>query len=301
MNFIETSAGIHLNFVDWGHGKPLVLLHGWPFDLQSLEYQMTDLPEQGIRCVAYDRRGFGKSTKCWEGYDYDTLADDLGSFLEKLDLRDVTLAGFSMGAGEVIRYFSRHGGKRVSKVALISPAAPFLSKTSDNPAGIDKSVFDDMVAKLEADRPSWLTSFCKQVFGAGVLSLSVSSAFLDWARDLCLQASPKATLACLRSLSETDFRAEIGAIDVPSLIIHGDADKVAPLAVAGEQAARLVPNSRFLIYPGAPHGLFYTDMDKLNQDLADFVMGRDLRAEVHAGASELAVGANLSEIGLPIT
>ncbi|SDR64195.1 alpha/beta hydrolase fold [Rhizobiales bacterium GAS113] len=196
MNFIETSPGIHLNFVDWGQGKPLVMLHGWPFDLQALEYQMTALPEQGIRCIAYDRRGFGKSTKTWQGYDYDTLSDDLASVLEKLDLRDITLAGFSMGAGEVVRYFSRHGGKRVSRVVLISSIVPFMSKTNDNAYGIDRSVFDDMIDKLEADRPNFLTSFVKQAFGAGMLSLSVSNAFLDWARYLCLQASPRAAIDC---------------------------------------------------------------------------------------------------------
>jgi non-heme chloroperoxidase len=299
-HFMETSPGIGLYFVDWGQGKPLVMLHGWPLDLQSLEYQMTALPEQGVRCIAYDRRGFGRSTKAWQGYDYDTLSDDLAAFLEKLDLRDVTLAGFSMGASEVVRYFSRHGGKRVSRVVLISAVVPLMLKTKDNAYGIDRSVFDDMIGKLAADRPNFLTSFVKQVFGGGMLNLSVTNAFLDWARALCLQASPKATIDCLRILSETDFGAEMGSIDVPTLIIHGDADKTAPLAATGEQAARLVPNSRFLVYAGAPHGLLYTDKDKLNQDLADFVLGHDLRAEVDPRASELAAGANLSEIGLPI-
>lgn len=300
-HFIEASPGIRLNFVDWGQGKPLVLLHGWPFDLQSFEYQLMALPEQGIRCLAYDRRGFGRSTKAWQGYDYDTLSDDLAAFLERLDLNDVTLAGFSLGTGEVVRYFSRHGGKRVSRVALISSVVPLLSRTSDNAYGIDRSVFDDMIGKLRADRPNVLTSFIKQVFGAGVLRLSVSSAYLDWARYLCMQASPKATIDCLRILFETDFRAAMGAINVPTLVIHGDADKTAPLAATGEQAARLIPNSRFLTYAGAPHGLFYTDKDKVNQDLADFVLGRDLRAEIDPRASELAAGANLSEIGLPIS
>ena len=301
MNFIETSQGIHLNFEDWGSGPTIVLIHGWPLDLQSFEYQMTELPKQGIRCVAYDRRGFGRSTKPWSGYDYDTLADDLASLLEKLDLRDVTLVGFSMGGGEVVRYFSRHGGKRVSKAVLISSVAPFMLKTQDNPKGTEQSVFDDMIAKLRADRPNFLTGFGKQFFGAGMLNPSVSNAFLDWARDLCLQASPKATLDCVRSFSQTDFRKEMREINVPTLIIHGDADKIVPMGASGEEAARLVPNSRFLVYPGAPHGLFYTYKDRLNQDLSDFVFGRDLRTEIRADAKELAIGANLSELGLPVT
>jgi pimeloyl-ACP methyl ester carboxylesterase len=301
MSFIEISQGVRLNFSDWGTGKPLVLIHGWPFDLQGFEYQMAELPDQGLRCIAYDRRGFGKSSKPWSGYDYDTLADDLASFLAKLDLREVTLAGFSMGGGEVVRYFSRHGGKRVSKVVLISSVTPYLLKTKDNPDGVDRAVLDDMIYKLKADRPNFLSLLVKQIFGAGMLNPSISNAFLDWARNIALQASPRATLDCLRSFSETDFRGEMASINVPTLIIHGDADKTVPIAAAGHEAARLIPNSRFLIYPKAPHGLLFTDKERLNQDLADFAHGRDLRTEMQAGATELAVGANLSELGLPVT
>jgi non-heme chloroperoxidase len=299
VNLIEASDGVRLNFVDHGKGKPLVLIHGWPLDLWSLEYQLTELPAQGLRCVAYDRRGFGKSSKPWDGYDYDTLADDLAAVLEQLDLRDVTLAGFSMGGGEVVRYFSRRGGQRVSKVVLVSSITPYLLDTPENPGGVDQATFDDIARMLKADRPNFLTMFSKQLLGGGMLNLSISSAMLDWIRDLALQASPRATLDCLRVYSQTDFRNEMAAITTPTLLIHGDADRNVPMAATSAQAARLIPNARFLVYPKAPHGLFITEKERLNRDLADFVHGRDLRAEVEPDAAERAAGANLSEIGLP--
>ena len=298
MGLIETADGTQLNVVDWGEGKPLVLIHGWPFDLQSFEYQLTELPKEGLRCIAYDRRGFGRSSKPWSPYDYDSLADDLAALLEQLDLRDATLAGFSMGGGEIVRYFSRHGGRRVAKVVLISSITPYLLKTQDNPDGVDGAVFDDMREKLRGDRANFLATFVKMLLGGGVLNLSVSNAIQDWLRTLALQASPRATLECLQSFSQTDFRGEMAAINVPTLIIHGEADKNVPLAGAA-QTARLIPNSRYLVYPKAPHGLFFTAKERLNRDLADFVHGRDLRAEIEAEATERAVGANLSEIGLP--
>ena len=231
---------------------------------------MNELPDLGLRCIAYDRRGFGASDKPMDGYDYDTLADDLAAVLEKLDLRDVTLAGHSMGGGEVVRYFSRHGGKRVSKAVLISAVTPCLARSKENPAGVDAAVFDDMAAKLKADRPNFLATFLKQVFGAGMLNLSVSTAFLDWVRGLALQASPQATLACLRSFSLTDFRAEMAKVNVPALIIHGDADKTVPIAATGQEAARLIPNARFALYSGAPHGLFFTAKERLNRGSRGF-------------------------------
>ena len=299
MNRIETSDGLHLNVVDFGEGKPLVLIHGWPFGLWSFEYQLTELPAQGLRCIAFDRRGFGKSDKPWKGYDYDTLADDLASVLEKLDLRDVTLVGFSMGGGEVVRYFKRHGGRRVSKAVLIACTTPFLLKTADNPGGVDAATFDEMARMLKVDRPNFLANFSKQFLGGGVLNFSVSNAMLDWLRDLALEASPSATLECLRSFSRTDFREEMTAVTTPALLIHGDADRNVPISAASVEAARLIPHARFLTYAGAPHGLLITEKERLNRDLADFVHGRDLRAEVEPDATERAAGANLSEIGLP--
>lgn len=272
MSFIEARDGTPLFYKDWGAGKPVVLIHGWPVNADMWEYQAPFLAENGCRVIAYDRRGFGRSGQPWSGYDYDTMADDLAAILDALDLRDATLVGFSMGGGEVARYLSRHGGSgRVSKAVLVAAVTPFLLRTEDNPEGVDRSVFDDMVVNLQADRPAFLASFGKQFFGAGLLSFSISSELLQWAGNLALMASPKATLDCVRAFSETDFRADLPQIRVPVLVIHGDADNTVPIDAAGRRAAAMIPGARLVEYPGAPHGLFFTEKDRLNQDLLRFI------------------------------
>ncbi|GAV35267.1 aryl esterase [Roseomonas sp. TAS13] len=272
MSFIEARDGTPLFYKDWGAGKPVVLIHGWPVNADMWEYQAPFLAENGCRVIAYDRRGFGRSGQPWSGYDYDTMADDLAAILDALDLRDATLVGFSMGGGEVARYLSRHGGSgRVSKAVLVAAVTPFLLRTEDNPEGVDRSVFDDMVVNLQADRPAFLASFGKQFFGAGLLSFSISSELLQWTGNLALMASPKATLDCVRAFSETDFRADLPQIRVPVLVIHGDADNTVPIDAAGRHAAAMIPGARLVEYPGAPHGLFFTEKDRLNQDLLRFI------------------------------
>ncbi|MDT8275519.1 alpha/beta hydrolase [Roseomonas mucosa] len=272
MSFIEARDGTPLFYKDWGAGKPVVLIHGWPVNADMWEYQAPFLAENGCRVIAYDRRGFGRSGQPWSGYDYDTMADDLAAILDALDLRDATLVGFSMGGGEVARYLSRHGGSgRVSKAVLVAAVTPFLLRTEDNPEGVDRSVFDDMVVNLQADRLAFLASFGKQFFGAGLLSFSISSELLQWAGNLALMASPKATLDCVRAFSETDFRADLPQIRVPVLVIHGDADNTVPIDAAGRCAAAMIPGARLVEYPGAPHGLFFTEKDRLNQDLLRFI------------------------------
>ena len=272
MSFIEARDGTPLFYKDWGAGKPVVLIHGWPVNADMWEYQAPFLAENGCRVIAYDRRGFGRSGQPWSGYDYDTMADDLAAILDALDLRDATLVGFSMGGGEVARYLSRHGGSgRVSKAVLVAAVTPFLLRTEDNPEGVDRSVFDDMVVNLQADRPAFLASFGKQFFGAGLLSFSISSELLQWTGNLALMASPKATLDCVRAFSETDFRADLPQIRVPVLVIHGDADNTVPIDAAGRRAAAMIPGARLVEYPGAPHGLFFTEKDQLNQDLLRFI------------------------------
>ena len=272
MSFLETQ-GFKLHYVDWGSGKPIVFLHGWPLSSASWEYQMVPLAAQGFRCLAYDRRGFGHSEKPYSGYDYDTLAGDLKAFLDGLDLHDVTLVGFSMGGGEVARYMKLFSGARVARVALVGAVTPFLLKTGTNPSGVDKSVFDQMVDGVRKDRPHFLETFGKKFFGAGLLNFSVSNDLLDWAKGLALQASPKATIDCIRAFSETDFRADLPAIRVPTLVIHGDSDETVPLKISGELTAKLVPGAELTVYEGAPHGLFYTERERLNDDLAQFARG----------------------------
>ena len=279
MNFIETSPvgsskSVKLHDADLGTGKPVVFIHGWPLNHEMWEHQLSELPHHNLRCIAYDRRGFGKSDRPWEGYDYDTLADDLKAIIDGLDLNDVTLVGFSMGGGEIARYIGKYGTSRISKVVFISAVTPFMLKTDTNTEGVDKETFDDMVTNIKKDRPAFFVNFGKQFYGVSMLSHPVSQPFLDWNQMHCLMASPKATVDCVRSFSETDFRHDLTKINVPVLIIHGDADKTVPINVSGDKTAQLIPQSKYIVYEGAPHGLFVTEKDKLNADLLDFISGK---------------------------
>ena len=276
MEFIKAgtdSAGhpVELNYVDYGQGNPVVLIHGWPLDLQSWEYQLAELPLHGVRVVAYDRRGFGKSSKPWDGYNYDTLADDLKAVLDQLDLQNVTLVGFSMGGGEVARYMSRHRGARVGKVVFVSAVTPYLLKTDGNPDGVDKSAFDGMIEGIGKDRPGFLAEFMKPFFGVSTLSHPVSQPTLNWNVSIALQGTPRATTECVKAFSATDFRQDLPTIKVPTLFIHGDADKTVPLGNSAERAVKLVPGAKLLTYGSEPHGLIVTAKDRLNADLLEFI------------------------------
>ncbi len=215
---IQARDGTPLYYKDWGAGPPVVLIHGWPLDADMWEYQAVPLASQGLRVIAYDRRGFGRSGQPWTGYDYDTLADDLASVMDALDLHGATLVGFSMGGGEVARYLSRHGTGRVAKAALVSAVTPYLLKTADNPDGVDQSVFDQMIEGLQKDRPHFLANFGKQFYGAGLLNFTVTAEILQWSLMMALLASPKATLDCVHAFSATDFRPDMAAFTVPTLL-----------------------------------------------------------------------------------
>ncbi len=276
MSFIETTDlrfndPIKIHYEDVGQGQPIVLIHGWPSSHEMWEYQINDLVDAGYRVIAYDRRGFGKSSKPYSGYDYDTLTEDLKALLVQLDLRDVTLVGFSMGGGEVIRYFSKYGGERVSRVVLISCVTPYLLKTDDNPEGTDASIFEEMLQSITDDRINFLEGFGKQFFGINLIKRPVSVPYLEYFRMLASVASPKATQECAKSFAYTDFRSEMASVHVPTLIIHGDADKIVPMLPTSDQAAKLIPDNRYVVYEGAPHGLFYTEKQKLNKDLIEFI------------------------------
>lgn len=262
---------VELSYKDYGSGRPVVLIHGWPLSKDMWEYQIDDLVNAGFRVIKYDRRGFGKSSKPWDGYDYDTLADDLKGLIEQLDLRDAVLVGFSMGGGEVVRYLSRNGSDRVSKIVLISAVTPFLLKTNDNPEGVDESVFADILSKIREDRIGFLDDFGKQFFGINLVNHPVSTPLLEYYRMLASVALPRATLQCVLAFSQTDFRQDLGAVNVPTLIIHGDADKTVPIEVSGDRTAKMIANSQYLVYDGAPHGLFYTHRRQLNRDLINFI------------------------------
>lgn len=269
----NTIRPVNIYYEDYGKGEPIVLIHGWPVDHRMWEYQLNELPKHNIRVIAYDRRGFGQSDKPWDGYDYTTLANDLKAVLEELDLRDVVLAGFSMGGGEVARYCGLYNSERVSKVVLISAVTPFLLKTDTNPDGVEKEMFDQMITQIKNDRPAFLRNFGKQFFGVEWMNHPVSSDILEWMQGLALQGSSKATIECLKSFSQTDFRDDVASIHVPALIIHGNSDKTVPMDCTGKQAALLIKNSTFKIYDGAPHGLFYTEKENLTTDLINFING----------------------------
>ena len=261
---------VKLFYTDLGSGSPVVLIHGWPLSHEMWDYQLAELPKHNMRVIAYDRRGFGKSTQTWDGYDYDTLADDLKAVLDELDLQNVTLVGFSMGGGEVARYMGRHGGARVSRVAFVSSVTPYMLKTSDNPDGADESVFQEIYDGLKKDRADFLQTFGKQFYGNSLISHPASDAQLQGDFNRAYVASQKATLDCARAFAETDFRADLAKITVPTLIIHGDSDKTVPIEVSAERTAEAIPSAHYIVYEGDAHGLFYLQKDRLNQDLIAF-------------------------------
>ena len=269
--YIETAPNVKLYVKDYGEGKPVILIHGWPLSNEMWEYQIDTLVQNNFRVIAYDRRGFGKSSQPWDGYDYDTLTDDLKAIIEHLDLKEAALVGFSMGGGEVVRYFSRHGGKGVSKAVLIASVTPFQLQTDSNPKGVPQEKYDGMATLIKQDRLSFLDNFGKTFFGVSFISKPISTPLLDYYRMLCSFASPRATLECAKSFSSTDFRSEMASVNVPTLIIHGDEDKTVPMEITSEIAAKLIPDNKFIVYEGAPHGLFYIEKDKLNKDLIEFL------------------------------
>ena len=268
---IETGDGVHIYYEDWGSGPTVVLIHGWPLSADMWADTALHLASNGCRVVAYDRRGFGRSSKPWGGYDYDTLAADLKALIDKLDLSDVALVGFSMGGGEVARYLGRYGSGKVRKAALVSAVTPFMLKTDDNPTGVPKSTFDPIMEGLHKDRPHFYAGFFKDFFGYGMLDHKVSEETLEWSRQVAMQGSLRATVECAKAFGTTDFRPDMKAFDVPTLIIHGDADKTVPIDTAGRVAHRMIPGSQLIEYEGEPHALTATAKDRFNRDILQFV------------------------------
>ena len=271
MNFITTTDQTKLYVKDWGTGRPVILLHGWPLSSDSWDDQALAIADAGFRVIAYDRRGFGRSSQPWRGYDYDTLADDLAAVIEHTGAQEATVVGFSMGGGEVARYMSRHAGKSVAQTALISSVVPFMLKTPDNPDGTEQAAFETMAQAMSEDRAQFFGGFFKDFFGVGMLSHPVSDELLQWAHNVSMQAGLNATLACAKSFATTDFRPDLAAFKVPTLIIHGTADKTVPIDAGGRAAAKGIPQSLLIEYADAPHGLFATHKARLTRDLLTFL------------------------------
>ncbi len=267
----ENSGHIELYYEDHGSGKPVLLVHGWPLSGTSYEKQTLALIANGYRVITYDRRGFGKSSQPTTGYNYDTLAEDLHKLVAKLDLHDAALVGFSMGGGEVARYLATHGSDRFKKAAFLAAIPPFLLKTVDNPCGMDSSVFADIKKALTADRPAFLAAFFQNFYNLDLLlhkRISNHVVQLSWAT--AVAASPKATLDCV-SAWLTDFRPDLAKISLPTLVLHGDADRILPLAATGLRLHNSLPHSHLTVLPNAPHGLLWTHADEVNRELLAFL------------------------------
>ncbi len=272
MGMITIQDGTQIYYKDWGAGQPVVFSHGWPLCSDSWEAQMLFLASNGYRCIAHDRRGHGRSSQPWNGNDMDTYADDLSQLIEKLDLKDAVLIGFSAGGGEIARYIGRHGTKRISKAALISAVPPLMLKTADNPDGLPIAVFDQIRLNAVADRSQLYKDFASgPFFGANRADSKVSQGMIDsfWLQGM--QAGHKNTYDCIKAFSETDFTENLKKFDVPTLILHGDDDQIVPIAAAALRSSKLVRNATLKIYEGAPHGLTETHKERLNNDLLEFL------------------------------
>ena len=272
MPIIETRDGTEIYVKDWGDGRPVIMIHGWPLSADSWDDQALPLAEAGYRVISYDRRGFGRSDQPWEGYDYDTFSDDLADVIEAAEIESgAALVAFSMGTGDVARYMSRHGGRGVSQAALIGPVLPVLLRSEDNPNGFDPAKFEKMTGELMKDRADFYRSYFKSFFGVGVISHPVSQATLDWAWSMAMQIGLRPALAARLAFGTTDFRADLPAFAVPTLIVHGTSDSDAPIDATGRAAAAAIAGARLIEYDGAPHGLFATHKDRLTEDLLSFL------------------------------
>ena len=261
-----------LYYEDHGDGTPVVLIHGWPLSGGAWESQVPALVAAGHRVITYDRRGFGKSSQPWEGYDYDTFADDLAALMEHLDLSDAALVGFSMGGGEVVRYVSKHGAKRVSKAVLAAAVPPYLYKSADNPGGgLDDATIKQFEDGVKGDRFAFLDGFTTKFYQAGSKTDLVSEALRSHVRNIGASASPKGTLDCIGAFGRTDFRGDLASMTMPVLVIHGDSDGIVPFEVSGKRSHESLADSKLVLIKGGPHGVNVTHADEFNAALIEFL------------------------------
>jgi non-heme chloroperoxidase len=264
--YFETRDGVRLFRREWGSGAPVLFVHSWAVNCQLWDYQFAALGEAGVRCIAYDRRGHGRSDIPATGYDFDTLADDLADVIDALDVDQVTLVGHSMGPGEIVRYLARHGDARVNKLVFLAPAIPSIKQAPDNPGGVPEAMLEGLRDLWRRDFPGWIAENTAPFY-----TPETSPAMMRWGTDMLLQTPLHVAIACNRALCDTDFRPDLAQIAKPTLVIHGDADASAPLALTGQRVAQLVPGCEFKVYEGAPHGLMFTHAERLNADLLAFI------------------------------
>jgi non-heme chloroperoxidase len=271
MNTITAKDGTSIYFKDWGQGPVVTFSHGWPLNADAWDGQLLFLVQNGFRVVAHDRRGHGRSGQASASNDMDGYADDLAAVIETLDLRNVTLVGHSTGGGEVVRYIGRHGTKRVAKAVLIAAVPPLMLKTPQNPEGLPIEVFDAIRAGVMNDRSQFYKDLAVQFYGANRAGAQVSQGILHQFWLWSMQSGLKNAYESIKAFSETDFTRDLGEIDVPTLVLHGEDDQIVPVHDSARKAARLIKGAKEIYYPGAPHGLTATHQDRVNADLLAFL------------------------------
>jgi non-heme chloroperoxidase len=271
MPYVTTRDRTRLYVKDWGSGPPVVLIHGWPLTADTWDGLALTLAEQGFRAISYDRRGFGRSDQPWNGYEYDTLADDLDAVIRETGIDDATLVGFSMGGGEVVRYFSRYGGQNVGRAILIGSVVPHLGKSPENPDGVEADKLATMAAEIRRDRAHFFHGFFRDFYGVGMMARPVSPEVLDWSMAMALQAGLRPTLACANAFATTDFRPDLPAVNVPTLFLHGTSDKTVPIDATSRIAAARVTGAESIEYDGGPHGLLATHAEEVANDVLAFL------------------------------
>jgi len=273
MGTITTKDSTEIYFNDWGAGQPVVFSHGWPLSADAFEDQMFFLAAHGYRCIAHDRRGHGRSSQPWDGNDLDTYADDLAELVSHLGLKDAIHVGHSTGGGEVARYIGRHGTRRVAKAVLIGAIPPVMLKSEKNPSGTPIEVFDGLRAAVQADRSQFWKDLSLPFYGYNKPGAKISEGVRESFWRQGMMAGLPASYFCIKAFSETDLTEDLKKIDVPTLIMHGDADQIVPIAASALLSAKIVKGASLKVYEGAPHGMCTTLKDRVNAELLDFISG----------------------------